>query len=179
MSTLSGKKVCFVIAAQQFRDEEFAQPKAALEKAGAKVTVASSSLNTAKGMLGMETKPEVLFTQVKAADFDAVVFIGGGGATEYWTNPKAHALAKEAVAAGKILGAICFGPVTLANAGLLKGKRCTVYSSEVGQVRAQGGNCTGKEVERDGLIITGNGPTAAKAFGEALVTALGEKAAST
>ncbi len=71
-----------------------------------------------------------------------------------------------------MLAAICLAPVTLANAGLLKGKRVTVWKSEAGRVKAGGGIYTGSGVETDGRIITADGPESAEEFGRALVTAL-------
>ena len=175
MGKLDGKKVLMVVANDGFRDEEYEQPRAVLEAAGAKVVVASSSLKRARGMLGGSVQPDVLLKDVKSSDYDCVIFVGGTGASEYWNDPKAHALAKETSSSGKVTAAICIAPVTLANAGLLTGKRCTVYSSETQKVRAKGGNCTTMAVERDGNIITGSGPTAAKEFGLKIVEALSGK----
>lgn len=172
MAALTGKRVVMVIASQQFRDEEYQRPRAILEGAGAQVTVASSSLKEAVGMLGLKVRPDILLKDAKVEEFDAVIFVGGMGATEYWENPTAHALAKRAYEAGKPTSAICLAPMTLANAGLLKGRRATIWKDAVGDFKSKGVVYTGRAVERDGKLITGSGPDAAEEFGRALVEAL-------
>lgn len=62
---LDGKKVLMVIASNNFRDEEYSEPRKALEDAGVRITVACSSLNTAKGKLGLEVKPDVLISSAR------------------------------------------------------------------------------------------------------------------
>ncbi len=172
MVSLTGKKVLMVIASSRFRDEEYQKPRRILEAAGVKVTVASSRLSEAVGMLGLKVKPDILLKEARMEEFDAVVFVGGMGATEYWDNPAAHALAKQAVQSGKVTSAICLAPMTLANAGLLNDKRATIWKDAAGDFKTKGVIYTGKPVEQDGKIITGSGPDAAEAFGRALVEAL-------
>jgi protease I len=172
--SLQGQSILMIIAHQGFRDEEYQEPRQFFETRGATITVASSSLETAKGALGAQVKPDLLLKDAAVSDYDAIVFIGGPGAQEYWDNPVAHAIAQEAVAQGKVLAAICIAPATLARAGVLKGKNATVFSSEAGTLKACGANYTGASVERDRLIITANGPQAAAEFAEEIAKALGE-----
>ena len=172
MGSLTGKKVLMVIASNQFRDEEYQKPRQILETAGAQVTVASSSLDEAAGMLGLRVKPDILLKDARMDQFDAVVFVGGMGATEYWESPVAHALARSAYQAGKPTTAICLAPMTLANAGLLKGKKATIWKDAVSDFKTKGVVYTGKPVEKDGKLITGSGPDAAEEFGQALLEAL-------
>ncbi|MDP6612411.1 MAG: DJ-1/PfpI family protein, partial [Candidatus Hydrothermarchaeota archaeon] len=70
------KKAVLIIAHEGFRDEEFLEPKKVLEDGGVMVIVASSFLGTATGMLGAKAEPDILLEDVKAEDYDAVVFIG-------------------------------------------------------------------------------------------------------
>jgi len=170
---LEGKKVLMIIAHRDFRDEEYERPRQILEARGAMVTVASSSLEVAKGMLGAKVKPDILLENVEVEDYDAIIFIGGVGATEYWDDPTAHAIARKAVERSKVLAAICIAPVTLAKAGVLEGRRATAFSSAVKELEAGGAACTGAEVERDGLLITATGPDAAAKFGEEIARTLG------
>ena len=172
MALLTGKKVLMLIASDQFRDEEYQKPRAILEAAGAKVTVACSSLKEATGMLGLKVTPDILLQDAKMPEYDAVIFVGGMGATEYWENPAAHALAKAAYQSGKPTSAICLAPMTLANAGLLKGKKGTIWKDAAGDFKTKGVVYTGKPVEKDGKLITGSGPDAAEEFGKALLEAL-------
>jgi len=174
MQSVKGKKAVMIIAQNNFRDEELLKPKEVLEKNGVTVTVASSSLKESTGMLGAKVKPDILFTNINVADYDAVVFVGGSGASEYWDNPTAHKIANEANNAKKIVGAICIAPVTLAKAGLLKDKKATTFSSTINDIKSAGAKYTGADVERDGNIITASGPAAAQKFGETLVKALSE-----
>ena len=174
MQSVKGKKAVMIIAQNNFRDEELLKPKEVLEKNGVTVTVASSSLKESTGMLGAKVKPNILFTNINVADYDAVVFVGGSGASEYWDNPTAHKIANEANNAKKIVGAICIAPVTLAKAGLLKDKKATTFSSTINDIKSAGAKYTGADVERDGNIITASGPAAAQKFGETLVKALSE-----
>jgi len=164
-----------VIAHEVFRDEEFLEPREILRNHTIGVTVASTDLSPATGKLGAKVKPDILLRDVRASDFDAVVFIGGGGAACYFNDPYAHRLIKDAVSLGKVVAAICIAPVILAKAGVLKGKRATCWPSEGDTLKTMGATYTGGLVERDGLIITGNGPGAAQAFGQALAEALQEK----
>jgi protease I len=170
--TAEGKKAVLIIAHENFRDEELAEPMQVLEGAGVEVTISSSSIEPAKGKLGAVVIPDMLIEDISVSDFDAVVFIGGGGSSEYFESPIAHSIARDAAHSGKLLGAICIAPSTLANAGLLEGKSATSYPSEEGNLKSKGANFTGIGVEADGKIITADGPANASAFGRALVRAL-------
>ncbi len=167
-----GKKAVLVIAHENFRDEEFLRPKEILEKNGVEVTVASSSMEAARGVLGAVVEPDMLVGDINVSDYDAVVFIGGGGSSEYFNNPVAHSIAQEAASSEKPLGAICIAPSTLANAGILIGRKATSYPSEEGNLKSKGAVFTGTGVEIDGKIITADGPSSAEQFGQALVDAL-------
>jgi len=170
--SLVGKSVLMIIASNNFRDEEYLHPREVLENEGAKITIASSTKKEATGMLGTKVVPDILIDEVDIDDYDAVVFVGGSGANEYWENEKAHEIAKKAYEKSKVIGAICIAPVTLARAGLLKGKKATVYPSEIENIKKEGVIYTGNSVEVDGKIVTGNGPTAAKEFGEKIAELL-------
>jgi len=172
MKKLTGKKVLMVIAKSRFRDEEYLEPRKVLENEGAIITVASSSHDIAVGMLGAKVKPDVLLTDVKEADYDGIVFVGGGGAAEYFDSPVAHRLARNFFEHGKLTSAICIAPATLANAGVLKGKKATSFPSSEGALKAQGAIVLKDDVVADGKIVTAVGPSAAKSFGKALVAVL-------
>lgn len=171
---LNGKKVLMIIASDKFRDEEYHQPRQILERGGAEITVASSSLGLAKGMLGATARPDILLKDVIVDNYDAILFIGGSGSSEYWNDKIAHSIIKEAVAKNKVLGAICIAPTTLANAGVLQGKRVTAFSSEKAKLKDKGANYTGADCEVDGKIITANGPSSATKFGQKIAEALAE-----
>lgn len=178
---LEGKKVVMVIANEDFRDEEYLTPKEILSQAGAKITTVSSSTETATGMLGAKVKPDILFSEIKVKDYDAVIFVGGVGASEYWNNSVAHKIAQETVKEGKLLAAICIAPVTLANAGVLKDKKATVFPSEGNRLVTKGAKYTAKPVEKDldlntkSKIITAQSPKEAKLFAEEIKKTLLEK----
>ncbi len=175
MSKLQGKKVLMIIASQNFRDEELFKPRELFIKEGMEVVLASSSLKTSRGMLGATVKPDILINNIKAEDFEAIIFVGGTGASEYWNNPIAHKIVKEAVSLNKLICAICIAPVTLANAGILDEKKATVFRSEVKAIKRKGAIYTGKAVEVDGNIITAEGPQAAEEFGKTIINLLLKK----
>jgi protease I len=167
---IAGKRVLFVIY-QQFEEREYGVPYKLLTDKGVIITVASSISAVMMGHLGMEVQPELKLKDAHAADYDAIIFIGGYGYKLY--DPEAQRVAQEAVAEGKILAAICVAPITLAKADVINGKRITASTGQ-NEIKKAGGIFTGKTVERDGLIITGNGPGAATQFGQAIAAALGE-----
>lgn len=172
--TLEGKRVVMIIAQKDFRDEELLEPEGILADQGAIVTVASTTMEKVRGMQGEEVQPDMLVSEIKPEEWDAVVFVGGVGASQYWDDSLAHSIAKGTLDAGKVLGAICIAPVTLANSGILQGKKATCWQSEAEKLKAKGAEFTGADVEKDGKIITASGPQAAIAFGLELSEALQE-----
>jgi len=167
---LEGKEILMVIAPGNFRDEELLKPKEIFENSGAQVTIASSTLRKVKGMLGAEVKPNVLISDIKTDQYDAVVFVGGSGASQYWNDSTAHGIAREAVSRDKVVGAICIAPVILDRAGILEGKKVTVFPSAAKEIK--GAAVVGEDVVVDGKIVTGKGPEAAEKFAQAVVNCL-------
>jgi protease I len=162
--TVTAKNILFILPPHRFRDEEYVLPRAVLEQSDARVTVASTSLSPVKGMLGAIVIPDVSIEILNAGDFDAVLLVGGVGSSAFWHNRTVHRIANEAQHAGKIVSAICLAPVTLANAGLLAGKRATAYPSAKSFLEWKGVIYTGRKVEVDGNIVTARGPEAAEEF---------------
>jgi protease I len=174
MAKITGKKICMIIAHQGFRDEELIYTRKVIEAAGGTVTIASTSTSPARGMFGATATPNILIDQVNVDQYDAIVFVGGMGSETYFNHPTALNIARDAHSKNKIVSAICIAPSILANAGLLRGKRATVWAGDkyISILRSKGANYTGEQVTQDGRIITGNGPEAAKLFGETIVKAL-------
>lgn len=172
---LSGRTILFILPPHHFRDEEYSTPKAFLEKAGARVTVASSSLSPVTGMFGSVVTPDVSIEILNAGDFDAVLLVGGTGASKFWHSATVHRIVKHAHAAGKVVSAICLAPVTLANAGLLCGRHVTAYPSAKGFLEWKGAICTGKPVETAGSIVTASGPEAAEEFARTVARLMGQQ----
>ena len=170
---MAAKRALMIIAPTDFRDEELLHTKEELERVGAKVTIASSKTDEARGMLGARVTPDITLGQVKVDDYDAVVFVGGSGSAVYFKDNRALSIASEAFSKGKTICAICIAPVILANAGVLKGKRATVWPDKcIQMIEGRGATYTGKPVEVDGNVITAPGPEAAREFGRAIAKAL-------
>ncbi|MEA3430595.1 MAG: DJ-1/PfpI family protein [Nanoarchaeota archaeon] len=163
------KKILMIIAPENFRDEECLIPKETFEAAGADVTIASTESGMKKGMLGAEVEATISYVDVSIEDYDVIVFVGGTGATVYFEDETAQALARNAAVAHKLVAAICISPSILANAGLLEGKNATVYESEKANIESKGAHYTGDNVTVDGNIITANGPHASKEFAEKII----------
>ena len=172
MNSLVSKKVLIVVAPRDFRDEELFNPKKVLESAGVKVLITSKEVSEAKGMLGGKAKVDLDLPQVKITEYDALVLVGGSGATIYFNDPVVLDLARKAVSENKIVAAICIAPSILANAGVLEGKKATVFESEKDNLIAKGAILINQPVVQDGTFITANGPAAARVFGEKIVEML-------
>lgn len=173
--TLEGKKVLFIIAPGNFRDEEFEVPFKLLNEAGASVKVASNTTHKSTGMFGAEVTPDLTIYEVEPLDYSAVVFVGGGGSSIYFDDQTAHKIAREAFNNHRVVAAICIAVATLANAGILTNKRVTAFESVVPVIQRGGAMFTGNPVQRDGMLLTGIGPSAAKQFAEELIAMLGDR----
>jgi len=167
-------KALYIIAQDGFQDHEFSASKAELDNAGHEITVASFSTDIAKGTFGSEVKPDITLDDVNADDYDLVTIIGGGGMIKLVQDQTIINIVKDMKTKGKIISAICIAPMLLANAGVLQGKKATVYETpeSVKALQDGGAEFTGESVTVDGDTITGNGPPAAEEFGKKLVEAL-------
>ena len=172
---LTGKKVLFIIAPKNFRDEELTEPRRVLEGYKAKTLVASNTLSTCTGMLGAKVTPNLTLDKVQVYDYDAVIFVGGSGSTVYYEDKTALSIARESNLKGRLTCSICLASGTLAGAGVLKGKDATGWPDTKVLVERNGGIYTGRDVEVSGRVITAKGPAVARQFGEAIAKALANK----
>jgi len=172
--TSAGRKAVIIASSQGFRDEELFQTKRGLELASVQTQVASNRVGQIVGVLGGTIQTDLLLSQVNVTDFDAVIFVGGPGAVDFFTNRVALNLARQAFSQRKVLAGIGTGPSVLANAGVLKGVRATAFLSERPNLMQGGANYTGNPVEKDGSVVTSTGPLAVNVFVRALLDALGE-----
>lgn len=168
---LGSKRVIMIIAPENFRDEEYFHAREAIEKKGAHIEVASLQKVAVSGIDNVEVKVDKLLEEVDE-EYDAIVFVGGGGAKVYFDNEKAHTLAQTYFEKGKIVAAICIAPLILGHAGLLTDKKATCWDGSHEELTGFGAEFTGEAVTVDGKLITGNGPEAAHKFGEAVADAL-------
>lgn len=174
---MTKKKVGMIIAFRDFKDEELFRSQKVLEKAGVEVSVISDKKGIAIGESGGEVEVEKTSGQVSLEELDGILFVGGPGALKHLDNKESYRLAAEAREEEKVLGAICISPVILAKAGVLKGKKATVWSSPLRKkpvkvLKKHGARFLDQPAVRDGALVTANGPGAAEEFGEKVLDAL-------
>jgi protease I len=169
LAQIPEKKIVMIVPLKDFWCEELVKPKEIFEQNGLLVTIASSAMREAKSMFGVIIKPDVVLNKVRVAHYDAIIFVGGEGAVQYWDDPHAHRLVKEAIKERKVLGAISIAPIILANAKALHGKNATAWPTLGKRLEWAGAIYTGKPVEVDGKIVTANSPDAAEEFAKAIL----------
>jgi len=170
------KKALLIIAHKDFRDEEYFIPKQILEENGIRTKTASDEKGIAIGRFGGEAEVDLSLNEIDINNFDAIIFVGGSGATEFLDNEISYNIIKEA-SKNKILAAICIAPTILAKAGVLNDKECTVWSSNMDKsaietIKQGGGKYTGKGIAIDQNIITGENADFAEPFAKAILKAL-------
>ena len=168
------KRAVLILPESDYRDEEFFETRRILNEAGIATVAASPRIGPLRGMSGGLVASELTIDKVNVDDFDAVVFVGGPGAGEYFNNQTALTIARDAAAKGKVLAAISTAPTILANAGVLRNLRATGFITQRDSIQKAGAQYTGSPVERDGLIITASGPLAVIPFAQTIAGTLQE-----
>jgi protease I len=172
-------RIVFLIAPERFRDEELFDTKRELDHAGHQTVVASTRKGYCPGSRGGKARATLLLSDVNPDDYDAAVFVGGGGSKVYFEDKLAQRLAKAMHESGKVIAAICLAPVILANAGVLKGKDATVAGTEARTIEGKGARYIGPGVVVAGNVVTANAPKASKLFGQKINEVLASRESTT
>ncbi len=173
---LTGMNVA-ILATDGFEQSELLEPKKNLEDAGAKVTVLSLKAGEIKGWdkkdWGKSVKVDGLVKEAKPDQYDALVLPGGQ------MNPDVLRMDMDAVTfvrtfvlTGKPVAAICHGPWTLIEAGVVLGRTMTSWPSLHTDLKNAGAHWVDEPVIVDGNLITSRKPEDIPAFSQAIVEAL-------
>lgn len=158
-----------VLLAEGFEEIEAVTIIDVLRRAGLEVLATSiSATPLVTGAHGLEIRADTLLNDLSVLEIDMIVMPGGmPGAENLAANQEVLALLRDLAERNAWIGAICAAPIALAAAGLTKGRRLTCYPGF--ETRLLEGTCTGKRVEVDRRIITGQGPGSALEFSLELV----------
>ena len=174
---MTKKENCIAVflAQENFRDEEFFETVEEFDKRNIKFKTVSFKAGKCLGKLGGEAEAELNLDEFQIENFDCLVFVGGGGALFFVDHPKINEILRMAQRRNFLIAAICIAPMILLSAGLLTGKRATVWNEDEKQGKIFIENqviFTEEDLTVDGKIITANGPRAAKKFGQKIAEKL-------
>jgi putative intracellular protease/amidase len=136
-------------------------------------SVSTESTDLIKGRLQDEFLVDADLRDADMAPYSGVVFVGGEGALELASNADAQRIAREAAAAGKMIGAWGHSTAILARAGVLAGKRVTGAPAVRDLAVKAGAKWTGRQLERDGVLVTASDEAVGMRFGKALAQIVG------
>ena len=182
-SLLSGKKILVITSNTGIERDELLKPLEALRGYGATVTHGSSKGGTTQTFVGDTEKDktvesDVALSDVLSNDFDALVIPGGTvNADTLRQDAGALKLINDFVKAGKTVAAICHGPWTLIDAGVIQGKTLTSYKSvHIDLENAGAAGWVDAEVKvckaNGWTLITSRTPDDLPAFNEAIAKAV-------
>jgi protease I len=119
-----------ILTADAFEDLEVFYPMFRLLEAGVIVDVAAPTMDPIHGEHGYALKPAKTFEQVDPDAYDLLIIPGGfpdGAPHTVRQHPGALEITRSFFRNDKPVASICHGPWTLAEAGVVKGRRVTSY----------------------------------------------------
>lgn len=172
------KKVA-VLATNGFEESELKSPKQAIEEQGWTAHVISLKSGKIKswadGNWGPEYNVDHTLDEVSASDYDALVLPGGViNPDKLRVEEKALSFVKEFFNAKKPVAAICHGPWTLIDAGVVKGREMTSYASIKQDLINAGAVWSDQEVVVDKGLVTSRSPEDLPAFNRKMVEEIKE-----
>jgi protease I len=173
MASLSGKKIAF-LATDGFEQAELLQPRKALDDAGATTVVIAPKDGEIKAWntkdWGKTVKVDKTLADANPNDYDALVLPGGVINPDHLRmDPAAVNFVRKFVETGRPAAAICHGPWTLLEAGVLRGKTVTSWPSLKTDLKNAGANWIDQEVVTDGQFIFSRKPDDIPAFNRTII----------
>ena len=176
--SLRGKRVAILVT-NGFEQVELTEPKKALEEAGAEAPIVSPADGKVKGWKftewGDEFPVDVPLTRARMEEYDALLLPGGV------INPDTLRIIPEAVAfvkaffeAQKPVAAICHGPWTLINAGVVRGRTMTSWPSVRIDLENAGARWVDQEAVVEQGLVTSRKPDDIPAFNTKMIETFAE-----
>lgn len=172
-SDLTNKTIA-ILATDGFEQVELTEPKRAIEAAGATARIVSLKMGKIQGFNHDKKGDKFLVDETvdsaDANDYDGLLLPGGVH------NPDALRINADAVAfvraffeQHKPVAAICHGPWTLVEAGVVEGRTLTSWPSLRTDITNAGGEWVDEEVHCDNGLVTSRNPDDLPAFCEKIV----------
>jgi protease I len=175
---LTGIKVAILVA-DGFEQAELAEPKKALDEAGAETLIVSPAKGRVQAWKHFDKADkfpvDVPLDKADAESFDALLLPGGvANPDQLRTLPKAVAFVRAFFDAGKPVAAICHGPWTLIEADVVSGRTITSWPSLKTDLKNAGANWVDREVVVDDGLVSSRKPDDIPAFNRTMIEEFGK-----
>jgi protease I len=175
---LKGKRVA-IVATDMVEQVELLEPRKALDAAGAQTDVISIEPGKIQGFnhydKGDEIPVDRAIEEVSADEYDALLLPGGvGNPDTLRTDENVVSFIRDFFEQGKPVAAICHGPWTLVEAGVVRGRKLTSWPSIQTDIRNAGGNWVDEEVHVDQGLVTSRKPDDIPAFNAKMIEEFAE-----
>ncbi len=176
--SLEGKKVAILVA-DGFEQVELTEPRDALDDAGAETLIVSPAGEKVKGWKhtkwGSSFPVDVPLQDARAEYFDALLLPGGVmNPDKLRRDETALQFVRAFFEAGKPVAAICHGPWTLIDAGIVEGRRMTSYHTIQSDLKNAGAEWVDEEVVVDNGLVTSRQPDDIPAFNRKMIEEFAE-----
>ncbi|HEY6515360.1 MAG TPA: type 1 glutamine amidotransferase domain-containing protein [Steroidobacteraceae bacterium] len=173
MKTLQGMKVA-ILAAEGFEQAELTEPRKALQDAGAQTQVVSPAKGEVQGWnhfdKGERIKVDVPLEHADAGEYDALLLPGGvANPDQLRMMPEAVQFVRAFFETGKPVAAICHGPWTLIDAGVVRGRTLTSWPSLKTDLTNAGALWVDCEVCVDHGLVSSRKPADIPAFNQKMI----------
>lgn len=168
-----------ILATDGFEEIELTSPKEAMEKEGFQVDIISTEPGKIKAWdkknWSREYEVDYTLDQVTAGDYNALMLPGGViNPDKLRRSEKALEFVREFFKQRKPVAAICHAPWILINAGVVKGRKMTSFSSIRKDLENAGANWVDQEVVVDEGFVTSRNPDDLPAFNSKLIEEIKE-----
>jgi len=172
-ASIQGKRVAF-LATDGVEEVEYTEPRKAVESAGGTaelISIKSGEIQAVNHMDKAGTYP--VDKEVKDAspdEYDALVLPGGVANPDFLrADPDAVRFVRDFVTSGKPVAAICHGPWTLVEAGVVDGRTLTSWPSLRTDLANAGATWVDEQVYVDEALVTSRKPDDLPAFCAAML----------
>ena len=171
---LTGTRVAFVVANEGVEQVELTEPWRVVKEAGGEPLLVAPRGGTVQAFNHLDKGDafpvDVTTADVSLDDFDAVVLPGGvANPDQLRMDAAAVDLVRRWVTSDTPVAAICQGPWTLVEAGVLRGRTLTSWPSLQTDIRNAGATWVDEEVHVDSGLVTSRRPADIPAFTEKMI----------
>jgi protease I len=176
---LQGKRIAILVANEGVEQVELTSPLDAVRDAGAEVELLAPEGDEIQAFNHLDKgdtfTPDKVVGEADPDDYDGLVLPGGvANPDQLRTDTDAVQFVRSFFEAGKPVGAICHGPWTLINAGVVDGRTLTSWPSLQADLRNAGAEWVDEEVHVDQGLVSSRKPDDLDAFNAKLVEEFAE-----